>query len=191
MELLPSRGPEPRLLSTAARVLPRPLGEIEDKKGRSKLQRESFFTGNGRAIFVGIGVGSALLGGGGWLFERHHHLKPDELHVPKIIAVATGSLADSPESAATARSVAVQVHPELLHVTAIVLGHPRLAVINGHSVAEGESLTLHAPNMSMAVTLRVVKISDGYIELTHGGQTIVARLNIPALAPVANAPKSK
>ena len=49
-------------------------------------------------------------------------------------------------------------------------------------MTEGENLVVHAPNMSVAVTLRIVKISDGYIELANGRQTITARLNVPSLA---------
>jgi hypothetical protein len=74
-------------------------------------------------------------------------------------------------------------------VTAIVLGHPRLAVINGRSLAEGDNLVLHAPTMSVAITLRVLRISDGRIELTDGTQTITAQLNVPAPGPVKTASK--
>jgi hypothetical protein len=58
------------------------------------------------------------------------------------------------------------------------LGHPRLAVINGRAVAEGDWITLHGPNRAVAVTLRVLKIADGRVDLTDGTQTISAQLEI-------------
>jgi hypothetical protein len=67
-------------------------------------------------------------------------------------------------------------------VSAIALGHPRLAVINGRSVAEGDSITVHTPSHAVAVTLRVVKIADGRISLTDGTQVITTRLTVPAPA---------
>jgi hypothetical protein len=73
----------------------------------------------------------------------------------------------------------VQVHAGLIHVTAISLGHPRLAIVNNQQVSEGDLLTLHTPTESVALTLRVLRIGDGRIELSDGTQTIVARLEMP------------
>jgi hypothetical protein len=187
MHIIPSRMPEPRLLVTAAREQPKSANPVDESKVRCRLKGESLFSGNGRAIFVGIAVGGLLLCGAGALFERYNRLKQNELHVPKVLAVATEKISNSVHSSATPRPVVVQLDANLLRVTAIVLGHPRLAVINGRSLAEGDNLVLHAPTMSVAITLRVLRISDGRIELTDGTQTITAQLNVPA--PVKTASK--
>jgi hypothetical protein len=74
----------------------------------------------------------------------------------------------------------VQIDADLLHISAIVLGHPRLAVINGRTVAEGDTILVHIPTRAVAVTLRVLKISEGQVKLSDGTQVIVVRLNIPS-----------
>jgi hypothetical protein len=71
----------------------------------------------------------------------------------------------------------VQISPDLLRVTAIALGHPRLAVINGKEVTEGDSVTVRAANGGIEVTLRVVKIGDGSIQLTDGSQIVTTRIS--------------
>ena len=179
MHLIPSRMPEPRLLSSAVRDFPAVAGAPDETAGRSKLKGDSLFSGNGRAIFVGIAVGGLLLCGAGALFERYHRLNATEVHVPKVVAVATERVSDSVHSNATPKPIVVQFDPDSLRVTAIVLGHPRLAVINGRTVTEGDNVIIHAPTRAVAITLRVLSISDGRIELTDGTQTITARLNIP------------
>jgi hypothetical protein len=64
-------------------------------------------------------------------------------------------------------------------VTAISLGHPRLAIINGQQVAEGEWITVHTPVASVALSLKVLRIGDGRIDLSDGTQEITARLELP------------
>ena len=68
----------------------------------------------------------------------------------------------------------------MVRVSAIALGHPRLAVINGKTVTEGESVILQAPNSSLALILRVNRIGDGAIELSDGKQLFSAQLTIPS-----------
>jgi hypothetical protein len=58
-------------------------------------------------------------------------------------------------------------------------------VINGRPAAEGDTSTVHTPVHSVAVTLRVVRIADGRVDLTDGVQTIHARLAVPAPSPPA------
>jgi hypothetical protein len=62
-------------------------------------------------------------------------------------------------------------------VTSIALGHPRLAVINGKQVTEGDLITVHTPTRSIAVTLRVLEISDRQVKLSDGTQVITAHLS--------------
>jgi len=76
----------------------------------------------------------------------------------------------------------VQIDSGALRISAIVLGHPRLAVINGRTVAEGDTIVVHTPARAVAVTLRVLKIAEGQVKLSDGTQVIMARLNIPSPA---------
>jgi hypothetical protein len=93
-------------------------------------------------------------------------------------------VAVSTKSVSRPEPIVIQISADVLHVTAISLGHPRLATINGRNVAEGEYLTIHTPTANVAVTLRVLKISDGRIDLSNGPQLIIARLELPpALHP--------
>ena len=181
--------PEPRLLSSAVRDFPKIVKPEDDTAGRSRLKGDGLLTGNGRAIFVGFALAGLAIFGASWLFERRHSLRPDEIAVPKVVPVMIQSVLGPPNSRSIPRPLVVQIDADVLRVSAIVLGHPRLAVINGRSVAEGDTFVLHAPTRSVAVTMRVLKISDGQIELSDGTQIITARLNIPTLAPPRNASK--
>ena len=57
---------------------------------------------------------------------------------------------------------------------------PRLAVINGKTVTEGDNVKLQASNSSVALILRVVKIGDSSIEFSDGKQVSNAQLTIPS-----------
>lgn len=67
----------------------------------------------------------------------------------------------------------------MVRISSISLGHPRLAVINDETVAEGDNVTVQTPDSSVAVTLRVTKIGDGWIDFTDGKQMFSAKLVIP------------
>ena len=74
--------------------------------------------------------------------------------------------------------VLAKISPDAIHVTAISLGQPRLAIVNGKQLGEGDEV------VAEATRLRIVKISDGEVELTGGAQVVMARLAPPKpLAP--------
>jgi hypothetical protein len=64
----------------------------------------------------------------------------------------------------------VTISSDMVHVTAISLGQTRLAIINGKQLAEGNELAVPPAR------LRIVKISDGQVELSNGNQKITAPL---------------
>ena len=74
----------------------------------------------------------------------------------------------------------IELSNDMVRVSAISLGHPRLAIINGKAVTEGDAVTLQAPESSIGVTLRVVRIGDGSIDLSDGKKMFSARLTIPS-----------
>jgi len=170
MRVISKQTPTPRLLSTVVpEVRERPPERISMK---SRLKGVSLFSGNGRAIFFGIIVGAILLSTISVLYVRRQtSLRHAEEEKRKLLAVSTHSI--SPP-----KPIIVKLSADLIHVSAISLGHPRLAIINGQLVGEGEQIVVHTPTASIAVTLRVVKISDGTIELSDGTQVITARLEL-------------
>ena len=146
---------------------------------KSRLKGASLFSGNGRAIFLGIILGAALLSTIGIVYSRHRAAVQHEEARRKLLPATTRSVSSSEYPAAPPAPIMVQVRADMIHVTAISLGHPRLAIINNQQVSEGDLFTLHTPTASVALTLRVLKIGDGRIELSDGTQVIVARLEMP------------
>jgi hypothetical protein len=73
--------------------------------------------------------------------------------------------------------IAVQLNADLIQVTSIALGHPRLAVINGKQVTEGEAIAVHTPTRSVTISLRVLEISDHQVKLSDGTQVVTAHLS--------------
>lgn len=182
MRLVPSKMPEPKLISS---VVP----EAEEKTSLSEgaewpfaLGGSRLFAGHGRAILIGIAAGVVVICFAGAIFHRHHRLKPEELAVPKVLSVVTRKIFGSSHSGATPVPLVVKIDADVLHISAIVLGHPRLAVINGRTVAEGDTIVVHTPTRAVAVTLRVLKISEGQVQLSDGTQVVMARLSIPSPA---------
>lgn len=182
MRLIPSKMPEPKLISS---VVP----EAEEKPSLGEgaewpfaLGGSRLFAGHGRAILAGIAAGAVVISIAGTIFHRQHHLKAEEVAVPKVLSVATRKVFGSSRSEATPVPMVVQIDADVLRISAIVLGHPRLAVINGRTVAEGDTIVVHTPARAVAVTLRVLKISEGQVKLSDGTQVVMARLSIPSPA---------
>src|SRR5205085_2817496 len=116
---------------------------------------------------------------GGIIFGRHAAKEGGLFNFPTFLKARTQRLADGPGSTAPPAPITIQLSADMVRVSAIALGHPRLAVINGKTVTEGDSVTLQAPNASVALILRVVKIGDGSIDLSDGKKMFSAQLNIP------------
>jgi hypothetical protein len=96
--------------------------------------------------------------------------------VRRFLAVRTHKIAEHNSPADVGSLLKVQLSPELIRVTAIALGHPRLAIINGNEVMEGDTVTVKGYGGTVSVTLTVVKISEGKIDLTDGTRVITTRL---------------
>jgi hypothetical protein len=182
MELIPSKLPERRISSVAPE--PAALGDASsDADSPFQLQGSRFLSGNGRAIFTGLVLGGLLISAGGYAFVRHERAQRAAMAVPRLVNVVTHAVSGSPHTITTPAPVVVQFNEDVIHVTAIALGHPRLAVVNGRAVGEGDTITVHAPVHSVAVTLRVTRIADGRVDLTDGTNIIHARLAVPAATP--------
>jgi hypothetical protein len=178
MQLVPNQMPPERLLSSMEAQENTSTDAASDSP--FVLKGAGMMSGNGRWIYIGLLFGAMLISVVGIIFGRHPQREGDRFRFPIFIKARTHSLADSPGSTATPAPIMVQLSAEMVRVSAIALGHPRLAVINGKTVAEGDSVTLQAPNASVALTLRVVKIGDGSIDLSDGKKMFSARLTIPS-----------
>ena len=178
MQLVPSQIPPERLLYSMDAQENTSTEVSSDSP--SVLKGAGMMSGNARWKFIGAMIGAALLSICGIIFGRHVDKSGQRLTFPTFIKARTQSLADSPGSAATPAPIVVQLSADMVRVSAIALGHPRLAVINGQTVTEGDSVTLQAPNASVALILRVVKIGDGSIDLSDGKKMFSARLTIPS-----------
>lgn len=179
MQLVPNQVPPERLLvsmdAPESRVTP------EGSDSPFVLKGANTMSGNSRWLFVGAVIGAMLLSVGGIVFRQYRDKNGEPLHFPTFIKARTQSLG-APGTGAPPAPIVIQLSADMVRVSAIALGHPRLAVINGKTVTEGDNVTLQAPNSSVALILKVGKIGDGSIELTDGKQLFSAQLTIPSAA---------
>ena len=168
MRLIRKSSPSPRLLNT---VVPEvAASKVEIPPGKTALKGASLFSGNGRAIFVGIVVGAAILSILGITYTRHQSQKRQrEAGVRAAVTTPNISPAESPFLPAS-------ILTSQIRVSAISLGEPRLAIVNGKQVTEGENITVSIPGRLTTARLRVVKIADGRVDLSDGTQLITALL---------------
>jgi hypothetical protein len=176
MQLVPNQRPPQRLimsLDAHERATP-----VEATDSPFVLKGGNTMFGNSRWLFIGGMIGAMLLSIGGIIFTHYRDRYGQRLHPPTFVKARTQSLAASGSGASPA-PIVVQLSAEMVKVSAIALGHPRLAVINGKTVTEGDNVTLRAPNSSVALILQVSKIGDGVIEFSDGKQFFSAQLAIP------------
>ena len=176
MKLVPNELPSPRLLYTAATEQREEEIVRTAASGRSRLKGTSLFSGNGRAIVIGILLGALAISAAGYVLKHYGVLGEEFTAMRRFLAVRTRSVSVVPKPFDASSDVEVHISPKLLRVTAIALGHPRMAIINGEEVVEGQHVTVDAPDGGVTITLRVVKIREGRIELANGSQILTARL---------------
>jgi hypothetical protein len=107
----------------------------------------------GMALFT-----AAIVGGSGYVIRELHR----QVGIAREVA---GLPAPAP---------VIEITAEMLHVSAIALGHVPVAVINGAMATEGDSLKMQTPDG--IATLRVTRIRDGVVQLKYGDQTISVNL---------------
>ena len=99
-----------------------------------------------------------LIGGSGYVIHQLH----GELGV-------AGKLIPLPEP-----SPSVTVTTDMLHVTSIAFGRPRLAVVNGVELREGQSHEVKTGDQT--AILRLTNIEDGVVAFKLVGQTFLAKM---------------
>jgi len=96
-------------------------------------------------------------------------------HFPVVVAISPPDRPLHPDPLGN-RGGLVPISPDMLHVTSIALGNPRLTIVNGKRLAEEDWLVVKTPNGEASV--RVISIQDGFVRFKHGGETIDARLQL-------------
>lgn len=148
-----------------------------DDHSTARLKRGGFFSGSGIAIFIGLGIAAVLI----TVLTTHYGGAASTAHprdlrqVQSIVPAKQTPVPSPPEVDAAALRIALS--PELFRVTAISLGHPRLAVINRQQVAEGDWINVYTPNACFDKTAR--DQNSGWRDRVHDRQPGCARA-IPA-----------
>ena len=182
MRMLPNSAPRARVIYDLVADDCVAAGSVAPNESRFVVKGTSVITGNGRAVFIGLAIGAALIVSVGHFFNEHQRaIGAEPISLTKFVRTHTHTVSASAHPSATPAPIVVEVDAKLIHVSAIALGHPRIAVINGQSVAEGEYVKIRSANPTVSVSLRVLKIADRRIDLTDGRQNITAHLAIPEL----------
>jgi hypothetical protein len=122
-------------------------------------------------VIVIVLVIALLAAGTAYWIERHRY--------PVVVAIEL----PKKETAGDEGAALVPIKPEMLQVTSISLGEPRLAIVNGRELTEGETIVLKTGGGR--ATLRVQSIQDGMVRFRHGGQT----LDVPLQAGKKSSPR--
>ena len=178
MDIVPNRLPQPRLTNSVEVPLSSRADQKEASGVNAELGRPGLLLGNGRAIFIDLAISVAVMSAIGLLGIRYStRIEPPPER--KLLSVKTDAVSGATHPTDLPKPVMVQLSEDMLRVSAISLGHPRLAVINDTQVAEGDFIAVHSPAArSVVVSLRVLRIDDGRIELTDGTQRIQAHLAV-------------
>jgi hypothetical protein len=155
-------GPRPRLLQSAVTnpELQVPSGAAVPPPASSRALRITLIVAV--ALFLIAAIGGILY----WIQSRRYPVVVT-IGVPEERAAANVPGSDKLQPL-------VPVRPEMLHVTSIALGEPRLTIVNGKRLGEGDWLVLNTP--LGAASVRVISIEDGLVRFRHGGETIDVKL---------------
>jgi len=145
MQLVPNNMPKPRLISSID-----PDGTVSgaDSGGSVSLSNGTAAPSNNRRwLYIGIFVGAAALSIFALTFAQHAGNQGNRFDFPTFIKARTRDLTAAPASAASPAPIVIELSNDMVRVSAISLGHPRLAIINGKAVTEGDAVTLQAPGI--------------------------------------------
>lgn len=159
LRLAPNEKPRPRLLSSAASSAG-PLASPEPARPR----RRSFFL-TLSLVVVAAAITGAIAAGADYLFGPELSATSPPISVLKPLRRALPTPPNPP----------LEVPETALHVTAIMLGTPPLAIVNGKQLSEGAWLEVRMD--AGVAALHVIKIEDGLVRFAYLGRTIDARFN--------------
>lgn len=187
LRIIPPSTPSPQLFSTAVTKVVKLPATRNDAPSRFRLTSGGFFDARFRSTIFALVLAAGTLGALGYLAEHYRQAEQEFEMLRRFVAVRTNAVVPPKQMQMTDAKTPVRLNlsPELLRVTAIALGHPRLAIINGKQVTEGDSLTVKGPSGLFEIVLHVVRISDGSIDLTDGSAIITTHMP-PNGSPVAS-----
>lgn len=119
-------------------------------------------------IVLVILLGIPILAGGAiyWVFARNSAV---------VFAINPADKPAKPDPLGD-RGALVPITADMLHVTSIALGTPRLAIVNGKRLAQEDWLVVKSTTGEASV--RIISIEDGVVRFKQGKQTIEARLQV-------------
>ena len=121
-------------------------------------------------LLILLGLAVSVAGTIYWIQARHF---------PVVVAISPPDIRDRDPTGK--QGALIPLSPDLLHVTSIALGDPRLTIVNGKRLAEEDWLVVKTPQGEASV--RVISIQDGLVRFKHGGNTIDARLQVAQTMP--------
>jgi hypothetical protein len=137
-----------------------------------------FFTFGRIMLFIGI-VFALMLIAFGIIYRMQSR------QFPVVVTNAVPEKKVQPEDVPVDKTAPlVPVSPDMLHVTSIALGDPRLTIVNGKRLAEGDGLAIATPLGT--ATVRVELIQDGLVRFRHGGETIDVKMQALQVVPAAS-----
>lgn len=146
------------IFSDSIQADPQTVSEIDEEESPPRHLLVSLLVLLGLAIFAAGGIY--------WYQARHF---------PVVVAISPPDKDPLGKQAAL-----IPVSPDLIHVTSIAMGNPRLTIVNGKRLAEQDWLVIKTAQGEASV--RVLSIMDGMVRFKHGGETIDARLQ-PIVPP--------
>ena len=143
-----------------------------DEQTSSEAVEEESSSGKRLLTLLAIVLGLAIFAAGTiyWIQARHF---------PVVVAISPPDGRD--KDPLGKQGALIPLSPDLIHVTSIALGTPRLTIVNGKRLAEEDWLVLKTPQGEASV--RVISIQDGFVRFKHGGETIDARLQMMQATP--------
>jgi hypothetical protein len=167
MQVVPRSEPHSRrIYSESIQAEPQTSSEVDDEESRTTSHLLT-------TLLVLLGLSIFAAGAIYWYQARHF---------PVVVAISPPDIRDKDPLGKP--GVLVPVSLDLLHVTSIALGNPRLTIVNGKRLAEQDWLVLKTPAGEASV--RVISIQDGFVRFKHGGETIDARLQLANASPPAH-----
>jgi len=168
LRIVPDKKPRPRLIEGGIRASEQPVSAEPAAEHSSSISL--------RRVAVTIGVVLALIAlAAGIMYWKERQ------RYPVVVTIALPDTSEQGDPLAGKLGPLVPVKPDLLQVTAIALGEPRLTVVNGKQLAEGEWLVV-TTSLGLA-SLRVISIQDGLVRFKHGGEMIDVRLQAAEKTP--------
>jgi hypothetical protein len=144
-----------------------------DPQTSSAVVDDESSTGRNLLVILILLLGFAVFAAGGIYWYQTQRF-------PVVVAITPPDRPAHPDPLGK-QTALIPLSPDLIHVTSIALGTPRLTIVNGKRLAEEDWLVVKTPVGEASA--RVISIQDGFVRFKHGGETIDARLQLVQATP--------